>query len=254
MSETIERPRRFHFHWLFPALFRPGATFKQIIEYPYNSWLTPLLVLSLTAVALVVATGPLRQAAVQSGATMPPDFFYYTPEQQAQFMRAQEGLASPVFIYVFPGVLAVVGVWLGWVLVGNILHLLLTTFGSHGSTRTALHLLAWASLPFAVRDLVRAAFTLATQQLIQSAGLAGFAPPGTDFGSAFLGAFLALIDLYVFWQLFLLVSGVRATSGLSLGKSLTAVGLTLLLVLALQALPPAILAQFSALGMIQPFF
>lgn len=253
-ESTIERPRRFHFDWVLPVFFRPGATFKQIAEYPYNSWLTPLLLLSLTGIALVLATGPIRQAAVESGAVLPPDFFYYTPEQQAQFMQAQAGMASPVFIYLFPSIGTLLSVWLGWLCMAGVLHLGLTMLGSRGTTRNAAHLVAWASLFFGVRDIVRLVATLGTQQAIRSPGLAGFAPIEPGFVTAFLTGFLGLIDIYLILFAVWLVLGARAMGGLTLGKAILGVSLTLLVVMALQALPGALASLFGQFGAIRPFF
>lgn len=52
MADTLPfaptSPRPFHFDWLFPALFRPRSTFAAIGAYSGSTWLTPLLVLTLT--------------------------------------------------------------------------------------------------------------------------------------------------------------------------------------------------------------
>ena len=36
--------------------------------------------------------------------TYPPDYQYYTPEQQAQYMQAIQSTQGPVFVYVLPSI------------------------------------------------------------------------------------------------------------------------------------------------------
>ncbi|MGH2524117.1 MAG: hypothetical protein ACRDH2_16545, partial [Anaerolineales bacterium] len=72
--------------------------------------------------------------------------------------------------------------------------------------------------------------------------------------SAFLAAFLGLIDIYLIWHIVLLVFGVRAGNGLATAKAAGGVLLAMLLVLLLQALPGFLFAQLSGLNIIRPFF
>ena len=143
--------------------------------------------------------------------------------------------------------------WVGWLVVVGVLHLVLTLIGGRGSTRTAMNVVAWASLPFAVRDLVRIGAMFVTQQLVTHPGLSGFAPAGGG-ASAFLAALLGLADIYLIWHILLLIRGVRASNGLPPSKAASGVLLTMLLVLLLQALPGFLLAQLSGLNIIGPFF
>ncbi|MGH2524088.1 MAG: YIP1 family protein, partial [Anaerolineales bacterium] len=227
-SLPLERPRRFHFDWVLPALFRPRQTFAQIAEQAGDVWLTPIAILMALALVAVAVAGPLKQAAAQTGQTLPPDFEFWTPEQQAQFMQAQAATSGPVFVYVFPAIVSVLGVWVGWLVMVGLLHLVLTLIGGRGSTRTAMNVVAWASLPFAVRELVRIGAMLTTRQLIANPGLSGFAPAGGG-ASAFLAAFLGLIDIYLIWHIVLLVFGVRAGNGLATAKAAGGVLLAMLL-------------------------
>ncbi len=259
MTETVapplEPPRRFHFGWLFPALLRPRPTFAVIASQTSDVWLTPLLVLMLAAVLNVIAAGPIRQAAALSGqAAPPPGFEFYTPEQQAQFYQAAQATSGPVFVYVFPAIISALSVWLGWLIVVGLLHLVLTLLGGRGSARPAMNVVAWASLPFAVRDLLRIGFMIATQRLVGHPGLSGFAPADGGGLSLYLGGLLSLIDIYLIWQVILLVLGVRHTDNLATGKTVSGVIATVLVVMLLQAVPGFIFAQFSALTVIRPFF
>jgi hypothetical protein len=169
-------------------------------------------------------------------------------------MQAMQSTQGPVFIYVFPAISGLLSIWLGWLLVGGLLHLVLTMLGGRGDTMASMNLVAWASLPFAVRDGVRILAMLSTHQLIQNTGLRGFAPAGEGNLALFLASFLALIDIYLLWHFFLLAIGVRSGNGFTLGKSVGGVLLTLLLVILLQVLLGFISAKLGGLTIVRPFF
>ncbi len=150
MADTLPpaptSPRRFHFDWLIPALFRPRSTFAAIGAYSGSAWLTPLLALTLTGLLRVAAAGPIQQSAsLSEQQSLPPDFQYYSPEQQAQLQQATQATSGPIFVYVFPAISAVAGVWAGWLVVVGLLHLVLTMLGGRGSTRATMNVAAWAA-------------------------------------------------------------------------------------------------------------
>ena len=249
------RPRRFQWDWLFPMLVRPRAAFRHMVALASDAWLTPLLILMLAELARVWAVGSVRQALAASGqVVLPPDFQYWTPDMQAQFMQAQQATSGPVFIYVLPAVMAGLGVWIGWLLTAALLHLIFTMLGGRSATREALNVVAWAALPLAVRALVRAGYALSTQTLISSPGLSGFVPVDAAGAAVFLREGLALVDLYVIWQAVLLMIGGRQASGLAAGKVIAGALAVILVVLALQALPGFAFAQLDGLQVVRPFF
>jgi len=250
-----ETPRRLHFEWVVPVLIRPGRTFAKIAAQSAGVWLVPMLILTLAALAGVLSAGWVKQAAALSGEVqLPPDFQYYPPEMQAQYMQAMQATSSPVFLYVFPAITALAGVWIGWLLVTGLLHLLLTLMGGRGDTLASLNVVAWAGLPFAIRDVVRTVYIVSTRQLIISPGLSGFSPPASEGLIAFLVEFLHVIDIYMIWNLILLVIGVRATTNLGVGKAIASVVITLLVVYSLQALLGFLASQLGGMTVIRPFF
>ncbi|MEN4013860.1 MAG: YIP1 family protein [Bellilinea sp.] len=250
------RPRRLRFDWLLPVFFRPGRTMKAITAQESGVWLAPLLVLSILALVLTLAGGPARTAASQAQASgeLPPDFQYWSPEQQEQYFQSQQNRSSPVVIYVLPALGALAGVWISWILLGSILHLGLTLVGSRGSNTSALNLAAWASMPLAVRFLVQTVWLLATRQVIQAPGVSGFIAADAAGFQAFLRSLLAHIDLYTLWMVVLLLVGVVPLTGLGKGKAWLAVIVSVLLLLALQSLPAFIGAQLSGLNPARMFF
>src|SRR5689334_5364862 len=90
-----ERPRRFYFDWIFPALFRPRATFAKIAALGRATWLTPMLVLMLSSLLAIVVAGPIKIAAAQNGEVTLPDVYqYWSPEQQQQYLANQQLVAT----------------------------------------------------------------------------------------------------------------------------------------------------------------
>jgi len=251
-----ERPRRFYFDWLFPLLLRPRAAFAKIVALGRASWLTPLLVLTLTNLLAVAVAGPIKITAAQNGEVTLPDVFqYWSAEDQAQYLQAQQLAATgPVFIYVFPAIVAVLRLWVGWLVLGGLLHLMLTMLGGRDNTGGALNIVAWAGLPFALRDLVRAGFMLVQRQLLASPGLTGFAPAGEGWVYAALGDLFSRLDIFTLWYVSLLYLGVRASVGLTRGKAFAGLFIALLIMLVLGVAPTVARSLFSQLSVVQPFF
>ncbi len=251
----IDRPRRLHIHWIPDLLFHPGRLFRQVLGTDKPFWFTPMLILSVSAILNIAASGWVRQAAALSGQVeLPPEFEYFSPEQQAQFMEAVEATSSPVFLYALPAMGRWIGLLTGWLVIGSLMHLVLTLLGSRGSMGGMLNVVAWASLPFALRDLIRFSSMTLSRQLILNPGLSGFAPASDAGTSLYLVKLLSAVDLFLIWQILLIVIGVRAISGLSRWKIWTAVLFSVLLVLATQALIQYQLASLSGLTIVRPFF
>jgi Yip1 domain len=255
-NATISEPvKRFRFDWLTGVIFHPGRTFEQISAQTKSSWLVPILLLTITTIARVLVAGHLRQGIMlNAGPTLPPNFEYYSPEQQAQFMQAAQATSGPVFVYVFPLIVALLGIWIGWLLVGALLHLVVTLMGGRGDTGYSINLVAWASIPFAILDIIRTVTMLVTKQLIESPGLVGFAPASVDGSITYLASLLSLVNIFLIWHIILLIIGVRKGNGLSLGKASGGVIVTVGLVIAVQALISFLVGKLGGLTIIRPFF
>lgn len=248
-------PGRWHFDWVLPALFQPRQTFQRIASMERSLVSTPLFLLSLFAVASALVRGSIREAALASGQMeLPPGWEFYTPEMQAQFQQAMTATNGPVFIYVLPAIIALVGVIVSWVVVGWLLHLLLTLMGGRTSSQQTLNVVAWASLPFMLRQAVRIAAMLATGQTVAYPGLSGFVTGEAGNAAIFATALLSQVDLYLFWHIALLIIGVRVGNNLSRGKIWVAVLFTMVLVLLVRTVPPIVAAQFGDLTIVRPFF
>jgi hypothetical protein len=252
---TYEAGSHWRFNWVLPILFRPRRAFTRMAELDTAVWHTPILILILTGLIRTLVEGGLKAAAAASGQiSLPPGWEYYTPEQQAQFQQAMTATSGPVFTYLLPAVISILGVYLGWLLLSWLLHLGLTLLGGRGSSQQALNVTAWALLPFALRDVVRTVAMWNSGQLLSGLGLSGFAPGGEGPSLLYAAALLTYVDIYLLWHWLLLGLGLNAGANLSKLKTWSTVLLTLLILFLLRGLPALISAQFSDLTVIRPFF
>lgn len=252
MTETIiekKTVRRFDFQRVPAMLLRPRQTFTAATaEVGHSTWLTPMLILSLTALLVVLVSGYLKtQAALLGEVALPPDWQYWTPDMQNNYMQAQQLTQGKVFMYVIPLVSAWSGLWVGWILLAGLLHLGSTLLGGRGSMQSALNITAWASLPFAIRDILRLVYMLSASHAITSPGLSGFAT------SAFLTQLLAHTDLFFMWSLVLLILGFSIADGLSRGKAIVGVLLVAVLLLLAQAGLGTMVSRLSGTVVQRPF-
>jgi hypothetical protein len=246
---------RWHFHWILPLLIRPRATLTSIAEAIDGVWQTPMLLLGLSGLLRTLVVGSLQAAAAASGEiALPPGFEYYTPEQQAQFMQAATATNSPVFVYVLPALMGLAGLFVAWLLLGWLLHLVLTLMGGRNSNQQILNLTAWAMLPLLLRDVVQTMVMAQSGQVLTGVGLSGLVVADGAVATAYLAAVLSQLDVYLLWQMGLLLLGAKVASTLSWGKVWLGVAFSLLLLLMLRALPALAGAMLGDLTVVQPFF
>lgn len=250
--ESYEINGRWRFEWLLPTLIQPRRTFKKITAAETAVWQTPILVLLATGLLRVLVESSL--AATTSQAMLPPGSEFYSPEQQMQMQQAMNATNGPIFVYVLPAVMTLLGVYLGWLILGWVLHLGLTLVGGRGSSQQALNLVAWSLLPFAIRDVVRVAAMWLTGQPVTALGISGFAPVDESNLAIYLTALLSFVDIYLFWHIGLLLVGVRTAENLSRVKAWGIVLLVVVSLLLLKAIPALIAAQFSGLTVMGPLF
>jgi len=242
--------RRLHFSRIFQVLLQPRRTFAEIASEANASWLTPMLTLSLSGLLGVIVSGYLTSRAAMLGEIpLPPDWQYWTPDMQNNYMQAQQSMQGPVFVYIIPFVSALAGLWLGWLILSGLLHLGSTLLGGRGSMLGALHVVGWAYLPFMVRDILRVVFMLIAGHAIVSPGLSGFA-----LNAAFLAQILSRVDLFFLWSAILLIIGFGISDGLSKGKAITGVILILLILLLVQAGLGTLVSSIGGLASQNPIF
>ncbi len=251
----VEKNKRLLFNWVPGVFFAPRRIFQKIASIHTALWLTPLLTISILVLVNVLLTGYLKNQAATSGEiSYPPDFQYYTPEQQAQYMQAIQSTQGPVFVYVLPAITSLLGVWVGWLVLAGILHLVTTLFGGRGSMAVSMNIVAWGSLPLALRALVQIIYMLAENKLIGSPGLSGFSPVGDSPGILFLGQILRLIDIYIIWQAILIILGVRLSTALNPAKAAFSAVLAVLILLLVRSGLAYASGLLGNLSITRPFF
>jgi hypothetical protein len=241
MAESALEPqssrRPVQTEWIFSVFFHPKRTFQNIIANEKPVWFLPLLIISITGVLFVITNGWVKQSLGAGGIVELPQYFeYYSPEQQAQFMQALQATTGTTFVYVLPALLSLAKVWVGWLIVGNAIYLVLTALGSGLKSTCVLNIAAWAALPFGLRDLVRILALLITRTPIHSPGISGFAPTQVGAMTIFVTALFSLLDIYLFWHIVLLNVGALSDSKISAARTVPVITITLFIIVALQAL------------------
>jgi hypothetical protein len=242
--------RRFDLPRVYGVFINPRAAFVEIASEARATWLTPMFILSITATLAVVAAGYLNSRAAMMGEiSLPQDWQYWTPEMQNNYMQAQQATQGPVFMYVIPFIGTITRLWLGWLVFSGLLHLGSTFSGGRDSMLGSLNMVAWAILPFAIRDVLRIFYIFLSQHSITSAGLSGFASsPG------FFANILARTDIFLVWFVALVIFGLANTGSLTRIKSVVIVVLVTALVLSAGAGLTALVSSFSGSAIQRPFF
>jgi hypothetical protein len=254
-SPTIERPRHWRWDWLIPIIFFPRRIFKQITSQTVSVWQVPIIIFLIAALLEVFAAGSVRQKATALGEfTPPPGFEYYSVEQQDQYRQVMGTTTSNAFIYGIPALLAITRVIAVWLLMGGLLHLIMTLLGGRGDTGSMMNVVAWAALPLAIRSFIRAMYIYFSGSIINSPGFSGLLSNTGSNWNLFLSAFLTTIDIFIIWHAVLLMIGVRQGTQLSIPKVIFGVVFTLLLILLIQALISFGLAKIGGLTIIRPYF
>jgi hypothetical protein len=232
------------------VLIRPRRVFQEMASESRATWSTPMLLLTVTAILVVLVAGYLNaRAALMGEVQFPPDWEFWTPEMQNNYMQAQQATQGPVFIYIIPMIGSLSGLWIGWLLLAGLLHFGSTLLGGRGSMQSALNVVAWASLPFALRDILRVVFMLASGHSIVSPGLSGFAS-----STGFVSQLLTRLDIFLIWHVVLLIIGFALIDALPRGKAVVGVLVVVLLVLLAQAGLGALAASFGGVAVQRPFF
>ncbi len=241
--------RRFDFARVRATLVRPRQVFEQMASESRASWLTPMLVLTVTATLVVIVAGYLKsRAALMGEMQLPQDWQYWSPDMQKNYMQAQQATQGPVFMYIMPWISSLTGLWVGWLLLGALLHFGSTLLGGRGFMQGALNIVAWASLPFAVRDLLQIVFMLFVRHPIVSHGLSGFVAT-----TGFVSQLLTHLDIFLFWNVVLLIFGFGIADSLPRTKAVTGVLVVMLLVLLAQAGLGTLSASLSGTAIQRPF-
>lgn len=260
--QTVALPRQTPLAHFWAMIRRPRSALVALRESSRPSWIwIALVTLILSILPLLVAapiTARVAAEAIQETMDRQAELGQeITPEMQAQ---AAQFSTSPIFTMLLPGIARIFGLVLLWLAWSGSLHLLSTITGGSNSFRQMWRAVVWSWIPFALRGLLQTVFILATGELITRPGLSALvAPnetgagaesalqiPGT--GELFLSGVLGQIDLFVVWNLILLVLSVEITARISRRKSIL-ITLGVWVVLVLLSVLPALVTGTLSRGM-----
>lgn len=257
MTEASPTNGRFHFKWIIPILVRPHQTFEHVLLRK-ATWYTPMLVISILLVAQVLVKGFLNPPANEF---LPPEGFSeegiplkelevggQSGGEGSDGMGADSGPSAGRINTLLPAFTKLAGLWLGWFILTLILFVALVISGSQGNFTSALNLTAWSSLPFALQIIAQIILSIiypSTTTLPQ--GLAGLALKIQGTGGQYLGIVFQRMDVFLIWQVVLLMIGASFISQLPANKVRWLVLLAIVIYLVLAALPAFGMEQFSLL-------
>jgi hypothetical protein len=246
--------RRIDLKGLVQFLLHPRQVFEAILGQKKPAWLTPMLTLSLTLLLSTIVTGFLRaRSAAMGEVSLPVDWQWWSSEMQNNYMQAVQATQSPVFLYIIPAIIGLVGLWLGWGILSGLLHLASTLLGGRGSLSSALNIVSWGTLPLALRDILRIVYMLFAGHPIRSAGLSGFIT-GSEGGVLFLANLFESLDIFLVWQILLLVLGLSILDNLPRGKAVAGVIVVILISLLATAGLGTLSASLGGMMVTRPFF
>ena len=231
---------------------RPRATLAVVLASPRWKWLLPaILCLGASALLLLVsAEGLSQQAAQQQAAAMQAlegQLQGMTEAQREQMRQQMTTFTSPLILGLTSFAGSIIGLLIGWLLGAGILFTGLSIAGEDISFAPLLSAFSWTWLPFALRDLVSAGWTLATGVVRVIPGLSYFVSTGDSVADARnpLWLLAGQIDLFWLWHLGLVYALIKAARPRGGALGLTLVYALIYLVL---RVGPALLAAGLSFG------
>ncbi len=252
MSTNDQAPAQRSLPQLFWGMIaRPRRTLEYLSQDGKRLWWVPALVI-LVLIVLPTIISPASATQTPSSSmgmeSMGPYGGAVTMETPAP------STTSPLV-----GILGVAGRALStaitWALWGGALYLASVFLGRSSTFKQMLRLTIWTWLPYGVRGVLQTVYILVSGQAITNPGLSGFVidrsaqslvPAGP--GQIALAAILSRVDLFLVWNLFLLITGLMVTTRLTRRKSVIAV-LAIWVIFSLLGVIPALAGNlFSQVG------
>lgn len=242
-----------HLKNIITFLLHPRQEYRVQAHQKTGIWSSPMLAISITFLVTVLVAGYLRNRAISMGEiVLPVDWQWWSSVMQDNYMQAVQATQGPAYLYVIPAVTGLTGIWLVWGIISGLLHLGSTLSGGRGTMISALNITAWSSLPFMVRDILRIIYMVFAKHPINAAGLSGFIT-GTEGGALFYANLLKHIDIFVIWQVLLLILGFYMVDSLPRGKAVVGVIIVYLIVLLAQAGLGTLGSMISGMIISRPF-
>lgn len=244
-----ERQKRdYHWAWIPRMFVKPRGTLAMVSEQEKAIWMAPVILLAVAILVAVVVAAPIKRVNIQTGATIPDDFQWWSQDRQQQFLQAQQNLTSPTFMYLFPLISGLAGYLIFWLLCSSLLYLSLTLAGSRTSSQKVSNLIAWAMLSFVLREIVKTIAIIATKRLNENPGMSYLISNDAEGIMVWIKGMLRQVDFYASLFAVLVFLGAVPLSGLKVNKAALATAVALLLVLLLAGLPSVVSSALSGMG------
>lgn len=227
------------------VISKPGQTMPMIALNQKAIWLFPLLLLMVSGLILTLITGSIKSKTSVSF-DVPADMEYYPGEYQEQYNNVMAQNNGFVRTTLFPLIGKWAGIWLNWLILSVILMVLLLLSGHQLEWYNVFNVVAWSSIPLLIRDLVQSIYLLANNQLISSPGLSGFGMSEAQGFSLFITIVLGFVDLYLLWQMALILKGYRVMAHTVFWKAFLVLLVTYILFLSLRSVPAFLMDKISA--------
>ena len=198
---------------------QPIRTMRFVMSHP-RTWFVPAILILASMVALTIISAPL--AAERTNQEVEAQLSRMSiPEEQRELVSryALDMTPQRMILTGVGGGIIVLG--LGWVFSATVFHFSALVFGGESRFRGMFTMVVWSGLPYAVRNIVQAAYVAWTGEIIASPGLGalvGSGDPVTDSQSIWY-VVLSSIDLFLLWHLLLSSLGISVASGFSRAKS-----------------------------------
>ncbi|NOZ06486.1 MAG: hypothetical protein GXP41_09090 [Chloroflexi bacterium] len=210
------------FRLLINLIDRPTGVFAQVRDGPRRLILVPFAVMFASIVFYGLISAPLS---AKLAGELIQQRIAQLPAQQAQAaaqVMTTPGTTQIALSSVIGGTLLTL---IGWVLWGAILHFVVMMLGANSKPGQMIAAVSWAAIPHALRNLVMAGFVLISGSLVRNQGLSWLVASGNLLKDSQnpLYVFLAGIDIFWLWGMFLLTVAVAVVAGFSRRQSLAVV-------------------------------
>ncbi len=245
---NLEEKSAPHWAWVPGIFFKPRSTVKKIVKHEKAVWQIPLLIISIISILVIIAAAPIKREVALSGRGLPEGSEWWSEDQMQKYREAQQNMSSATFMYLFPTITKLLGIWFNWMVFSSVLYLSLTLAGSRAPRIKSSNLVAWAMMPLVFRQVVELILIFTRKQLPTGTALAMTI---TDTKSKFLmlvKGMLGQIDAYWLWFVIILIIGVIYLSGIKRAKAVWVTVLVVAIMLIIQGLPTLISSALSGLS------
>ena len=243
---------------LWGIIVRPRATLSHLCEHEVRTWWVPALLAVLLFVLPILVSAPISMEQAREALLVTQE---QLEERQGMELSAEqraqmESMAtSPLLIVVFPSVLRAVGQIVSWLAWAGALYLAGIALGGRSTFSQMFRVVVWTWIPYILRGALQTIYILLSAQLIANPGLSGLvqdsrpiaevvaAPP--SLSQILIVALLSKVDIFLFWNLILLVIGVRVVTRLPWRKAILATLGVWILLMALSLIPTLVSGLFA---------